>query len=112
MIPTFEILLDKNDFFRFNLLGHGKEILLKSESYTTLPACENGISSVIKNGTTESNYDIKISTNQKYYLTLKSKNGQIIGTSNLYKSKDKLNQVRSTIIHILNEGVQISNVKR
>lgn len=112
MIPTFEIQLDKNDFFRFNLIGNNREILLKSESYTTLRACENGISSVMKNGIIRENYDFKQSSNQNYFVTLKASNGQIIAISNLYKSKDELNLILSKIIGILKDGGKISNTKK
>ncbi|MFN8260540.1 MAG: YegP family protein [Chitinophagales bacterium] len=83
----FVIKTQKDGQFVFRLLaGNGQEIL-RSEAYTTKPACLNGINSVKTNAGDDSKYDRKVSTNGKPYFNLKAGNGQIIGTSELYESE-------------------------
>lgn len=48
--PKFQIYTDKGGKFRFNLLAaNGQNILACTQGYTTKPACQNGIKSVIAN---------------------------------------------------------------
>ena len=74
----FVIKTQKDGQFVFRLLaGNGQEIL-RSEAYTTKPACLNGINSVKENATNDARYDKKESTNGKPYFNLKAGNGQVI----------------------------------
>ncbi|MBK9329575.1 MAG: YegP family protein [Sphingobacteriales bacterium] len=83
----FVIKTQKDGQFVFRLLaGNGQEIL-RSEAYTTKPACLNGINSVKSNAADDGRYDRKVSTNGKPYFNLKAGNGQVIGTSELYESE-------------------------
>ena len=75
----FVIKTQKDGQFVFRLLaGNGQEIL-RSEAYTTKPACLNGINSVKSNASDDGN--------EKPYFNLKAGNGQVIGTSELYESE-------------------------
>ncbi|MCU0328108.1 MAG: YegP family protein [Chitinophagales bacterium] len=78
-----------NGYFQFSLITKDGSIILKSESYVTKAACENGIASVKKNAINSNNYILKISSNGKFYFYLKASNGQIIGTSEMYLSQTK-----------------------
>lgn len=83
----FVIKTQKDGQFVFRLLaGNGQEIL-RSEAYTTKPACLNGINSVKTNAADDNRYDRKVSSNGKPYFNLKAGNGQVIGTSELYESE-------------------------
>ncbi|MGX7668852.1 YegP family protein [Flavobacterium pedocola] len=77
----------KNGEFQFNLKAGNGEVILSSEGYSTKANCKNGIESVQTNSQIDSRYDKKESTNGKFYFNLKSANGQIIGTSEMYESK-------------------------
>ncbi len=77
----------KNGEFQFNLKAGNGEVILSSEGYSTKANCKNGIESVQTNSQIDSRYDKKQSTNGKYYFNLKSSNGQIIGTSEMYESE-------------------------
>ncbi len=77
----------KNGEFQFNLKAGNGEVILSSEGYSTKANCKNGIESVQANSQIDSRYDKKQSTNGKYYFNLKSSNGQIIGTSEMYESE-------------------------
>jgi uncharacterized protein YegP (UPF0339 family) len=83
----FEISLRKNNEFQFNLKATNGQVILSSEGYTTKANCKKGIESVKKNSQEDSRFDRKESKNGKWYFNLKSTNGQIIGTSEMYESK-------------------------
>lgn len=82
----FVISKRTNGEFQFNLKADNGQVILTSEGYTTRAACENGIESVRKNSGEDSRYERKKSANAKDYFNLKSSNGQIIGTSEMYES--------------------------
>jgi len=82
----FVIKTAKNGQFYFNLKADNGQIILSSEQYTTKSACNNGISSVKENAKLDERFDSKQSTNNKYYFNLKARNGQIIGTSEMYET--------------------------
>lgn len=84
---TFVITKRANGEFRFNLEATNGQVILSSEGYTTKAACENGIESVKENAPDEARYDRKTSSNDKPYFNLKARNGQVIGTSELYESE-------------------------
>jgi hypothetical protein len=83
----FVIKTQKDGQFYFNLVAGNGQSILKSEAYTTKPACLNGINSVKANAEDDSKYDKKVSTNGKPYFNLKAGNGQVIGNSELYESE-------------------------
>ena len=70
-------------YFRLRSTGNNKTVLI-SELYTSKSACQNGIDSVKENAPDESRYEKWAARNGEYYFTLKAKNGQIIGTSEMY----------------------------
>ena len=83
----FVISKRKNDEFQFNLKAGNGQVILTSEGYTTRAACDNGIASVKTNAPDDSRYERKVATNGKHYFNLKAKNGQIIGSSQMYESE-------------------------
>ena len=100
MAGKFIITKAKNGEFTFNLkASNGEVIMTASETYTSLGACENGISSVKKNALShvEDQTRGESATNPKYELyqdkagefrfRLKAANGQNIGKSEGYKAK-------------------------
>ncbi len=83
----FEIKTRKDGEFQFSLKAANGEIILNSEGYTTKKACENGIESVKRNSQDDSKFESKTTASgEKYFFNLKATNGQVIGTSGMYKS--------------------------
>lgn len=83
----FEIYTDKAWESRFRLKAGNGEIILASEWYSSKAGCENGIASVIKNWSDESNFEKTTTPSWKFRFNLKAWNGQIIGTSQNYSSE-------------------------
>lgn len=82
----FEIKKRSNGEFQFNLKAGNGQIILGSEGYSSKAGCLNGIESVRTNSQIDERFDRKESANNKYYFNLKSSNGQIIGSSEMYES--------------------------
>lgn len=83
-MAKFEITTDKSGQFRFNLKASNGQTILSSEAYTTKPACQNGITSVRENAQDDGRYDRLTAKDGSPYFNLKAKNGQVIGTSEMY----------------------------
>lgn len=86
MAGKFEIYKDKAGEFRFRLKASNGQTILASEGYKAKPSCINGIESVKKNASTDSQYERKETQSGKFMFNLKSSNGQVVGTSESYES--------------------------
>jgi hypothetical protein len=84
MSGTFEIKKAKDGEFYFHLKASNGQIILASEMYVAKSSAENGIESIRKNATTDSNYERKDTKNGQYMFNLKAANHQVIGTSETY----------------------------
>ena len=81
---TFKGLDGRYDFHA--RAGNG-EIVLQSQSYSTSASAKTGVASVITNGATLARYTVLAAADGQYYFTLKAANGEIIATSERYKTK-------------------------
>jgi|SRR5680860_749750 len=86
----FQIKQTANGLYYFNLKASNGEIILSSEGYTSKQGCLNGIESVKYNSREDGNYITKTSSNGKYYFNLKARNGEIVGTSEMYNTKQSV----------------------
>ena len=82
----FEKYTDKAGEWRFRLKAANGEIILHSEGYKAEAGCNNGIESVKTNSQDDSMFALVTATNGQLYFNLKAANGQIIGTSEMYRS--------------------------
>ena len=88
MAEKFEIFTGSDDQFYFRLKAPNHEIILASEGYTTKSNCESGVDSVKENAPDAANYEKETAKDGRYYFNLTSEhNGQTIGTSQMYKSR-------------------------
>lgn len=85
-MAKFEVYKDKGEQFRFRLKADNGQNILASEGYTTKSSCKNGIESVKTNAPIDARYERLTASNGSPYFNLKSSNGQIIGTSEMYSS--------------------------
>lgn len=98
MYPRFELFNGRNSQFYFRLKASNAETILISEGYTTKQNCRNGISSVKANSPFDSNYARLTASNGQYYFNLKSgQNGQVIGTSETYVSRQGRDNGRESV---------------
>ncbi|MBT8378726.1 MAG: YegP family protein [Ignavibacteria bacterium] len=86
----YQIYKDKAGKFRFRLLAANAQPILKSQAYKSKVACKNGINAVKRNATSKSKFTISQSKSKKYYFNIISGNKEVVGTSQLYASRDTL----------------------
>ncbi len=86
MAGAFELYTDKADEYRFRLKAANGEIILASEGYKQRASAEGGIASVRANAPDDERYERKETKNGGHMFNLKAKNGEIIGTSEVYTS--------------------------
>jgi uncharacterized protein len=86
-VPRFVILNTSNDQFRFNLIAANNEIVLTSETYTALSSAKDGIAAVRTAAQVDENFKRLTSVANEPYFTLQAANHEVVGTSEMYSSK-------------------------
>lgn len=87
MAGFYELKKSANAQFHFVLKAGNGEVILSSEQYNSKDAALGGIASVQKNGISDTHYEKKTAKNGSPFFNLKASNGQIIGSSEMYKSE-------------------------
>lgn len=83
----FVITKRRNGEYQFNLKAKNGKVVLTSEGYSSKQNCLKGIDSAVKNSKIDMHYMLKVSSNDLYYFNLVAQNGEIIGTSQMYKTE-------------------------
>lgn len=73
--------------FHFVLKAANGQVILSSQMYASKASAMNGIESVKTNSADDSLFERKTAANGKFHFNLKSTNGQIIGSSQMYASE-------------------------
>ena len=88
MPGKFEIYQsEKNEKYYFRLKAGNGEIVLTSQGYASKSSAMNGVESVKTNCNDDSSYEKSTSSSGKFHFSLKARNGQIIGSSQMYKTE-------------------------
>lgn len=88
MAGKFVLKTSTSGEFYFRLQASNGQAILRSEMYKTRASAENGIASVKKNAGDDARYERKDAAGGQFMFNLKATNGQVIGTSETYKSED------------------------
>jgi hypothetical protein len=92
----FEIFSSQSgDKFYFRLKTDDGNVVLSSQGYASKDSCKNGTTSVKNNAGEDDNYEIKQSSNGKWFYNLLAKNKQVIGTSQMFDSEEAMEAERS-----------------
>lgn len=86
----FEIYNDAKGGFRFRLKATNGQAILASQGYKGKAGCTNGIESVKKNSQDSARFEKLQSKSGDWYFNLKSTNGQVVGTSQMYSSESAM----------------------
>lgn len=101
----FEIFQNEGkDKFYFRLKAKNGQIILASQGYANKAGAKNGIESVKTNGTDESRFEVKESSNGKFYFNLLAANKQIIGNSQMYASMDGCRKGMKSVMNTVGEA--------
>ena len=84
-------LKKKNDQFHFVLKAGNGQVILSSEMYNSKASAKNGIASVQKTCGNDDCYERKTAKNGKFHFNIKSTNGQVIGSSQMYSGESGMN---------------------
>ena len=85
--PKFQIYQTKTGKYRFRLCAVNGQVILTSQSYAAKSSALNGAESVKKNSQSESQFVVGEAKNGTHFFNLKAANSQVIGTSQMYKTK-------------------------
>lgn len=82
--------------FHFVLKAGNGQVILSSQMYASKASAQKGIESIKANCGDDSLYEKKTASNGKFHFNLKSTNGQIVGSSQMYASESgMLNGIES-----------------
>ena len=84
-------LKKSGDKFHFVLKASNGQVILPSQMYASKSGATNGIESVKKNCGDDNCFERKTAKNGKFHFNIKSTNGQIIGSSQMYASESGMN---------------------
>ncbi len=85
--PKFQIYATKTGKFRFRLLAVNGQIILTSQSYASKSGAVKGVESVKKNSADADRFERGESKSGQFYFNLVAANKQVVGTSQMYKTK-------------------------
>jgi len=86
----FEVYNDAKGGYRFRLKAANGQVILASQGYKEKAGCANGIESVKKNAQDSARFEKLQSKSGDWYFNLKSTNGQVVGTSQMYSSESAM----------------------
>lgn len=87
----FEIFKsESSEKYYFRLKAKNGQIILSSQGYANKSGAKNGVESVKKNASNDALYERKEAANGKMHFNLLASNKQIIGSSQMYSSKQGL----------------------
>lgn len=109
-MATFQVKINENDEYHFNLVSDQEDLILRSESYSSQSACLHGIESVQSNADDEDRYERMVAEDGQFYFNLKAKNGEIIGTSPLYDTDSRRDQAIENLKVLATAG-EIKNIE-
>ncbi|RMG30542.1 MAG: DUF1508 domain-containing protein [Bacteroidetes bacterium] len=85
----FEIYQSENNQkYYFRLKAKNGQVILTSQGYANKASAKNGVESVKKNAANDDNFERKEASNGKLYFNLLAANKQVIGSSQMYASKE------------------------
>jgi uncharacterized protein YegP (UPF0339 family) len=85
--PRFTIKRSSDDQFYFTLTAANGEVILTSELYRFRSSARNGIASVRDNAPFDEQYERLPAAGDQHYFVLRARNGQVIGMSEMYRSR-------------------------
>lgn len=85
MSLKFELTKNEKGEFFFKLANADGGTLVRSEAYNAKSSATNGVESVRKNAAEAGRYELKDASDGRPYFNLKASNGQVIGTSPMFK---------------------------
>lgn len=99
--PHFETFRGADGQFYFSLVAANGANVLRSEGYTREASAKAGIAAVITAAKDPSAFDVQDAASGESYFNLVAKNGEIVGTSELYASRSNATRGAKTVTKLL-----------
>ncbi|HTJ45270.1 MAG TPA: DUF1508 domain-containing protein [Kofleriaceae bacterium] len=97
----FHVFPGKDGRYYFSLYAKNGAIVLQSQGYSSEAAALNGTFAVAENGTSSAQWRVLAAGNGGYYLNLVAANNEIVGTSEVYTTKQSAETARDSIIALI-----------
>ncbi len=97
----FETFTGADGKIYFHLLATNGEKVLASQGYSSLSAAEDGIATVRFNGQQTDAYQLLQAVNGQWYFNLLGGNWQVVGTGELYVSKENAERGLATVAAVV-----------
>ena len=92
MAAQYILKKSSNGKFHFHLKSGNGQVILQSQMYADKASAKKGIKSTQSNCSNDKCFDRLSSSKKQPYFVLKSKNTQVIGQSQMYKSAASMNK--------------------
>jgi uncharacterized protein YegP (UPF0339 family) len=86
--------------FYFRVVANNNEKLLRSQAYKTRGAAEKGLESTKANGKLPDKYRVAPAADGRFFFNLVAANGEVIGTSEPYASKENAERGVATLVKV------------
>ncbi len=96
-----EVFDGRDGDVHFHLRAANGEIVMMSEGYEDEDGAIVGIESLRENGRVPSRFEVLPAADGQYFFHLKAKNGEIIGQSEIYRSKANAERARDSVIDLV-----------
>lgn len=97
----FTILEGSNGLYYFNLRAKNGQIVLRSQAYSSEAAALNATFVVAEVGSDIENYQHKKASDGRSFFNLKSGNGEIVATGQMYSTKSNATRATKSIVALL-----------
>jgi len=97
----FAVYEGKDGDSYFHLRAANGEIVLASEGYVDEDGAMGGIETVRTNGRDAKQVEVLAASNGQYFFHVKAKNGEIVGTSEIYASKSNAERGRDSLVALI-----------
>ena len=88
--PKFECKKGKDGKYYFNLKAKNGEVILTSQGYASRSGLQVGVESTKKNAVNMGSFEILKTITGAPYFVLKAGNGEVVGKSEMYSSKEAM----------------------
>lgn len=99
MAGYYELKTNAGGSYMFNLRAGNHEVILTSEAYSRKESALAGIESVRKNAPDDAHFERRQAKDHSDYFVLKAANGEVIGKSEMYSSKQAMENGIASVKH-------------
>jgi len=93
---------EHNKKYYFHFEDKEANLMLKSQGYEDRASCEKGVKSVLANASNGELYNPQQAEDGRFFFDIQAPNGEVIGTSSLYKTTDEAENAINKVLNMSN----------